>query len=143
MLAVYTSRNFPLFGVFLCPVMGRRRIYATDAARRRGRAQKAAERRKLRPRADVYLGKVIDLWNQTKDTTGITSDIEFAICLLDRLVICLLGFNHFHLMCAYTSLSETPLALGHVHTYEHACYKHAYVYVMITCHVLTRSITFW
>ena len=88
MLAVYMSRNFWLFAVFLCPVMGRLRIYATDEARKQGRAQRAAERRKLRPRADVYLGKVIDLWNKTKCATGITSDIEFAICLLDRLVIC-------------------------------------------------------
>ena len=37
---------------------------------------------------NVYLGKVIDLWNQTKCTAGIISDIEFAKCLLDRLVLC-------------------------------------------------------
>ena len=86
MLAVYTSRNFPLFAIFLCPVMGRPRKYATDAARKQARAQKAVERRKLKPSDSVYLGKVRDLWIQTKHATGMTSDLKFAICLLDRLV---------------------------------------------------------
>ena len=47
-------------------------MYASEPARKRGSAQKDAERRKQRPCADVYLVKVIDLWNQTKCTTGIT-----------------------------------------------------------------------
>ena len=62
-------------------------MYVTELARKRVRAQRAAERRKQRPSKIVYLGKTFDLWNQTKCTTGITSDIEFAKCLLDRLVI--------------------------------------------------------
>ena len=63
-------------------------MYATESARKRVKAQRAAERRKERPGEIVYLGKTSDLWNQTKCTTGITSDIEFAKCLLDRLVLC-------------------------------------------------------
>ena len=47
-------------------------MYGTEPARKRGSAQKDAERRKQRPCADVYLVKVIDLWNQTKCMTGIT-----------------------------------------------------------------------
>ena len=65
-------------------MMGRPRKYATDAAKKRARS----ERDKQRPHGKVYMGKVMDLWNQTKDTTGITSGAAFAKLLLDRLVTC-------------------------------------------------------
>ena len=78
----------PLFFALFCSTIGRPRMYATESARNWERAQRAAERQKQQPCANVYLGKVTDVWNQTKCTTGITSDIEFAKCLFDRLVLC-------------------------------------------------------
>ena len=65
-------------------MMGRPRKYATAAAKKRAKS----ERDKQRPLNKVYMGKVMNLWNRTKDTTGITSGAGFAKFLLDRLVTC-------------------------------------------------------
>ena len=76
----------------LCAIMGRPRTYATSSAKKRAKQL----REKQVPRARIYLGKSMDLWNKAKETVelglgagGISlSDAAFAKLLLDRLVIC-------------------------------------------------------
>ena len=58
--------------------MGRLRTYATSSAKKRARR----EREKQIPRTRVYLGEIMDLWKEIKETVG-----AFAKILLDRLVI--------------------------------------------------------
>ena len=74
----------------LCAIMGRPRTYATSSAKKRAKQL----REKQVPRARIYLGKSMDLWNKAKETVelglgaGGISDAAFAKLLLDRLVIC-------------------------------------------------------
>ena len=64
---------------------GRPRKYVTDSAKKRAQA----EQKRNRPPARVYIGeKAMSLWIQTKETTGIKTDAAFAMCLIDRLVLC-------------------------------------------------------
>ena len=67
--------------------MGHPRTYATSSVKKRAKRQ----RDRQIPRTRVYLGKIMDFWNEIKETVGLglgdMSDAAFAKILLDRLVI--------------------------------------------------------
>ena len=79
------SQFFCCFAVF-CSTMGRPRIYATESARKREstksrrKVETAAARRRVFGKSYILV--------KSNDTTGITSDMDFAKYLLDRLVTC-------------------------------------------------------